>query len=277
MPRKKDQKPGRGAGGDDAEDDDDDELDDDDKPLTRSEGLKLVNSAVSAQLARKVPAMIEAGMSPVTTSIEEIKTLIAGGGQQPTKGKGKKGKRKDEDDEDEDDAGGGESAAVKALTKQVELLTGKLKASDEAALKAEKDRREANVQGKLREGLGKLKVDGHRMKGALAVVREFVKIDDKTGDAKWIAKRDGYDDELDIEEGLKEWADTDEGKSYQAPSGSSGGTGTRQVRNSGGAGGGKGAGAGQSKAERVAQAKQDLMQGVASMLSGGVVDLGGNG
>ncbi len=270
----KNRKPGRQPSDDDDTDDEDE--DEDSKPMTRGETLRLVNSAVSAQLTRKLPAAIEAGVAPVIQQMTEIGDKITAGAQRdPKPGKGKGKRKRDDETEDDDDSGGEESPQVAALSKTVQSLTAKLKEQEQAAARAAMAQREATLTGSLRDSLGKAKVDPLRLKGALAVVRENlvrdkdgnIKYDDE-GKAKWKAKRDGYDEELDIDAGIAEWAGTDEGKSYQAASGSPGGAGARTP-----AGGGRPAtrpkDAAAAKSERVSAAKQGLLEAVQTTLAGG--------
>ena len=261
-------KAGTGGTTDDDTDDDDDEGGDDETPMTRAETLRLVNSAVSGQLARKLPKAIEDGVGPVMAQLTELgeKLTAAPAGK---KGKGKKAKAEG----DEDDEEVGDDPRLAEMSKQIATLTGKLKEQETAAQTAERERREATIAGKLKDGLTKLKVDPLRIKGALAVVRENVKVDEKTGAATWLAKRDGYDEDLEIEAGLKEWAATDEGKSYQGATGSPGGTGSRAPQ----AGRAPAKAGPEVKQQRLREAKVGLLGAVGEMIAGGSIAIDGAG
>ena len=260
-------KAGTGAGTTD-DDEDDDTDDGDETPMTRAETLRLVNSAVSGQLARKLPKAIEDGISPITAQLTELGEKLTAA---PVKGKGKKAKRTDDDEDDERERE--DDPRIAEMGKQIATLTGKLKEQETAAQTAERERREATVAGKLKDGLTKLKVDPLRIKGALAVVRENVKVDEKTGVATWLAKRDGYAEDIETEAGLKEWAGTDEGKSYQGATGSPGGTGSRAPQ-TGRTPPKVGA---EAKQQRVREAKEGLLGAVGEMLAGGSIAIDGAG
>jgi hypothetical protein len=238
---------------DDKDDDDDDGGGGgDDAPMTRGEIMKLVNSAVSGQLARKLPAAIEAGVAPVLAKLDEFKA------PKPEEGKG-----------GEDDKGKPDPATA-ALTKKLGDLERQLKERDDKLAKEADARRASKIEGELTRVLTELGVDKHRLRGALAVHKAAALVDDASGNVLYKVKRDGYDEDLDPAAALKEWADTDEGKSYLAPVGSLGGAGARPPRPVG-PGRKPAPNTAEAKAEKVAAAKNDLLGAVGQLVAGGTI------
>lgn len=198
--------------------DDDPSDDDDDAPLTRADVAKMINGAVRAQLSRSLAPAIAEGLAPVLQQIASLK---------PATGD-------DEDDDVEQPTGGKRKpdVAVTKLTKQVENLTKQVKERDDRLAAETTARKAALLDNELGRELAAVGVDKLRLRGALAVHRAQAFVDD-SGAVKYKIKRDGYDEDLDPSEALKEWAATDEGKSYLAPTGSTGGAGARAPRNAG--------------------------------------------
>ena len=82
----------------------------------------------------------------------------------------------------------------------------------------------------LSDALRKLGVPESRLRAAVAMHAEDGRvIRDEGGAIKWRQPRDGYEDKLDLDKGLAEWAKTDEGKDFLPArgAGGSGGSGTR--------------------------------------------------
>jgi hypothetical protein len=256
----------------------DDDDDDDAGSFTdrqREEIARVVNASVGNQLGRKLDARISEVMTGALAPIAEQLAKINGGNGEP------KAKGSDRADESKGDPDG--------MTKRERELQARVDEQDRKFAKLEADRRaerdgarNAARDSRLREELGKVGVDPLRMKGALAVIRDAVKIDDKTGELSYKAAREGYEEDLDLSRGVKEWADTDEGKSYrapQAPKGRAAVAGAVNVVGSGERPNGGRAAAEQQKAavksERKAAALDTLGAAVGSLIGGANLDLGG--
>jgi len=267
-----------GAAGDD---------DDDDAPVTRGELNDLVNAAVSGQLGRKlkplqdqiqgIPTMITEGITAAVTAIggqAGQQRQQAPGGQQGQNGQ-------------QGQQNGGQSAdpAVAELRQQLDQVNAKLKQQTDAAAAADRRARETERDNGITTALSALGVDKHRMRGAVAVVREsLVEIKDPAapGGVRYAykAKRNGFEEDVDIAEGVAEWGRTDEGKSYLAPTQAArGGAGTRQT---GGQAAGQAAGGGrgtpqdpkEAKAQKQQQALDQLARDLGASVQGGTVELG---
>lgn len=240
----------------------------------RDEINKLVNAAVGSQLGRKLGPALETAMSPILEKMQAI-----AGGKASTGDEGGTGER-------QGPKGGkvpeGETEREKELRLRVEELDRKSKQMD-AERKTERDNaRNAKRDATLREELTKNGVDPMRMKGALAVLRESTIVDEKSGDVIYKAQREGYVDDLDVAKGVKEWADSDEGKAYRTTKqpeqrrvvtgavnviGASGG--------SSGAGGKGGKGPDPAKVERKEAALDKLTGAVGELIGGGNINVGG--
>lgn len=272
-------KNGQGNNGGQNTDDDDDggdgggELTD----AQRTEITNLVNAAVSGQLSRKLPnaitAALEAGLKPIQDSIAQL------------------GGRRDDDDgggnDDDDDQGqqqrGKNKGKQPARGKDPEVEAMRKQLAD---MKRERDQeREQTRNGKrdqlLREQLEAAGVDKNRIRGAIAVLRESMKYDDKAGEWVYRIKRDGIDEDLDVETGVSEWAATDEGKSYLAPPQQQqqlrGGSGQRPAGDGGRPRVQNGGRPTQDPKAAKAQAKQDAMANLSKAidsLGGGNIPLG---
>jgi hypothetical protein len=232
---------------------DDEEGGDGEESLTRADVTKMINGAVRSQLGRLLPTAIQEGLKPV---LEQLSTLNPANG-----GEGGEG-----GDDDEEQPTGKRKAdpALSKLTKQVENLTKQVKEKDDKLSAEAAARKAAQLDTELGRALDSIGVDKLRLRGALAIHRGAAFIDD-AGAVKFRAKRDGYEEELDPAEALKEWADTDEGKSYLAPTGSTGGSGARASRGNSSGAARKQAAAGDDKAA-AAQALPGLID---EMIGGG--------
>jgi hypothetical protein len=260
MPKGKNNKNGNNPNPPD--EDDDEDGGDDEAPLSRGEVAKMINSAVSGQLARKLPAAIEAGVSPVLKKLEEM----GGAGKKPD----------DEEPEDDDEqptkkGKGKPDPATAKLSKQLNDMQRKLQERDEQLAKEAEARKASKIETTLGQALTELGVDKNRIRGALAIHKSGAIVDDE-GNVVFRVKRDGYDEDLAPADALKEWAGTDEGKSYIAPTGSSGGAGARAPRQTGAARKPAG-GTPEAKAEKVAQAKTELLQAVGQLTAGGSISI----
>jgi hypothetical protein len=248
----------------------DDETEDDFTSEQLDKLGKIINAAVASHSQRKLPSMIK---EAVTAAFAEVKPT--GGAGDPPKGEGGQ----------QQGGGSGPTENEKKLQAKLDEMDKKLKAITDDASKRTKAADDAKRDAELTSALTAAGVDKNRMRGAIAVVRDAVKIGED-GSLKYTAKREGYEDELDVAAGIKEWAGTDEGKAYLAAPGGQqqrpGGAGTQprrgasRVINGGGAQQQTAQQAGQAKAERKAAAQAKLAEQVGALLNnGGTVDIGG--
>lgn len=209
----------------------------------RGELTSLVNAAVSGQLNRKLPNAIknavDAGLAPV---LEQLRTG------------GKRSAAADDDDNADDDdqdleeqprggkrgAAGGRQPAVHRRAggkdPETQAMAKRLAAIEEERKVEREQARNRDRDGLLREQLTAAGVEPNRLRGAVAVLRDYMKYDEKAAEWGYVAKRDGYDEDLDVGAGVKEWASTDEGKSYLAPPSKGGAGNGGQQRANGGTG-----------------------------------------
>lgn len=246
----------------------------------RTEITNLVNAAVSGQLSRKLPNAITAA---VEGAIAPLRESLANGGAR---------RRSDDDDEDagdddDEDAPpqrgknkGKNAGAARAKDPEFDRMQKRLNQLETERKQEREQARNRERDTLLREQLEAAGVDKNRIRGAVAVLRDSMKYDDKTGEWSYKAKRDGFDEDVDIAAGVGEWASTDEGKSYLAPPNSGGQPrGGSGMRPNGGAGG-TGAGAprlanGGRPAQDPKAAKQAAKQDAMKALAGAVNELGG--
>lgn len=279
-------KPGRQT-----RDDDDDDLDDDEAFTPKQQDAigKIVNAAVGGQLSRKLKSAIDGSLSGLE---DRLATRFG----KP----GKAAETVDDDDADDDDdeppqrqaapkgkrgkgAAASSAGGDSALAKQIAAQNAKI-ATMEAERKAERDQFEARERDdKIGSALKAVGVDPNRMRGAIAVIREGVK---KGEDGSYIAKvqRDGYEEEITVDKAAKEWAQTDEGRSYLADTKgqgqqrrAAGGGGVINVINGGGAtkkeGANGKAAAAEAKGERKAAAMDKLAGAVNELTGGAAIDM----
>ncbi len=273
---------------DDADREDEDDLDE--------RISTAVNAAVGDHIKRKLPKMLK---DAIDGPLGELRTLIEQRAAQPGEGDddgeeqpeeppaGRRGKgRQQQQQQPERPQPAGrrrEDPELVQLRKKIDTLENERKTEREQARARERD-------SQLREHLTKLGVEPNRMRGAIAVLRESTRLDEKTGTWSYIAKRDGYDEELDLDAGAQDWAATDEGKAYLAPpqrQGAGAGQPGVQIRQpaarTGGSGARPGAGAGggrtapASQQQQRAGAKTEAVQnlaGAVDALLGGAVQIG---
>jgi hypothetical protein len=275
---------GRNNGGgndDDGDDDDDGDEEFTEKQLGRI--TNIVNAAVSGQMSRKLPRLIADAV-----------------------GSAMKGSRRRDDEEDQpdgdEDAGSGDDdqdqepqqpsrgkrgaapskpdPAMTRMSRELAQLKKERQLEREQARNRERDTL-------LREQLEAAGVDKNRIRGAVAIHASNMKYDEKAGTWSYKTKRDGFDEDVDVEVGIGDWAGTDEGKAFLAPPQGQGqprgGSGHRPVVS--GAGGptprlrGNGAPSKDPKAakqEARAQAMQNLGNAI-NELGGATVAVGGTG
>lgn len=225
--------------------------------------LRTVNAAVSNQLSRKLPAAIQSGVSGAIAPLQEMIEKLSSGGA----GAG-----------DDKQKGGGPDPEVAKLRQEHEAMKATLAAERK---KAEDERKASQVQqtqAQLRDLLAKAGVEPLRMKGALAVLGEGVQRSDD-GQLSYRVQRTGYHEDLALQDGIREWLATDEGKSYLAPRADAGGTGNVPAR--GQLGGPRvpkvPTDPKVAKQQKVQQARESLRTAIGAALSGAQVTLGGGG
>ncbi|HSR79086.1 MAG TPA: hypothetical protein VLN57_21110 [Xanthobacteraceae bacterium] len=242
----------------------------------------IVNGAVGDHLKRKLPAIVEGS---IKKPLQEIRELLAG-----KQGAGEGDETGEETEETEDPpeprqragkANGQRRQAAQpdpAIAQMAKKLA-KVEA-ERAAEKAERDQERAAARnekrdGSLRELLGAAGVDPNRLRGAVAVLRESTKYDDKNNE--WLIA--AGDEEFDLAAGVNQFVATDEGKAYLAPQqGRQQGNGQPAVRSGAGTrtGGTVQRGAGRPVTS-AADAKSANRQQAAAALQAAVGDLlGGN-
>ena len=252
----------------------DDTDDDDAEPFTARQletMTNTINAAVSSQINRKIkPITDQLGVLP---SIQETLEKLAAGtgagggtGQQP--------------------AAGQQQPAAPKIEEHPEFIAQR-KRLDAIAAERETERsraRAADRDARLTAIASTAGVDKNRLRGAVALLREGV-VFDKDGNPTMKAKRNGYEEDVDLETGAKEFFGTDEGKAYLAPTSPAprGGSGSSArtsaagvVRGQGGAGQSNAAAKGQSdaKVERKAAAADALMGAVGELIGGGNISVG---
>lgn len=245
-----------------------------DPPLNRDAVGEMVNEAVNkalgAQLGRKLDTVIG----------KAIENALAARGGKAGAGEGEG--ETPEVKEPKPPAAGAAPAQPKSLKEDPEYLRlkGEVDKMREERVKERQTLRERERDSTIREALEAAGVDKHRMRGAVAVVRDGMSYDEKS--QTWIGKinRDGIEDEADIASVVGHWSSTDEGKSYVAPP-----QGQRQPQQRTGSGvrpQPAGRGATQptaavdpkaAKLQRKQQAVEDLAGAVAAMVGGAGVDL----
>lgn len=213
MPKPKN-KPGQNNNGQQDPNGDDE---DDGGELTdgqRTEITNLVNAAVNGLISRKLPTMITSAMDAALTPMREQLDSIGS----------RRGRQDDDEGGDDDDNGDqrgkrggkqqqqprGKDPEVVAMQKRMAQMEAERKQERETARNRERDTI-------LREQLEAAGVDKNRIRGAIAVLRESMKYDEKAGEWSYTAKRDYGDEDVDVAAGVADWASTDEGKSYLAP------------------------------------------------------------
>lgn len=185
----------------------------------RAEIVRLVNGAVGTHIQRRLPSLLD---SALAKPLGEIRAMLEQGGQ-----------RREEQPDDEEERPRPRRARGAAREEQPDErpARGTARETDPEVVKMRKqldkltqEREQERQQTRntardasLRELLTAAGVDKNRMRGAIAVLRESTKYDDKANEWTFVRRGEGGDEELDLDTGVKDWASTDEGKSYLAP------------------------------------------------------------
>lgn len=254
---------------------DEEELDE----KTKTAISKAVNAAVGDHFKRKMPSLIQdsikSALPELTASLRDALGSqgegqgAANGGnqqtQQPAAGQGQGA------------ANGGNqpqqpAAPDPATQKRLADLERQLKESLERTKAAEAAARNKERDQLLDQELGKANVDAARRRGAAALLRESLVYDETSGAWKYRAQRDGYHDDLEISAGVKEWAATDEGKSYVAAAPRAGGSGQR-VQGGGAPAGRQPGDQRNPKTQRQEDAMRSLSEAVGTMIDTGSISI----
>jgi hypothetical protein len=240
----------------------------------------LINDAVTAHFKRKMPTMITAALKEVLpTALSEAMQGQQAAGQGQAQGQAQGQQAAGQGQAQGQAQGQQADPKIAALEAQIATLTKQNKERDEQVKRSQQEALESRRDSSLGEALAKLGVDQHRRRGAAAILRESMVYDEASKSWKYRAQREGYHDDIGIEDGLKEWASTDEGKSYITSPIRGGGAGTQPVRASGGGGAGGGAGprttvtVQQAKQAKKAELDQQLVGLTQSLLGGGGGDI----
>lgn len=270
--KKKPGQQGGNRGTDDDPDDDPGGTDGDEFSETQIGRITdIVNAAVSGQLSRKLPRVVsdavEAGIKPLRDTLGQR----GAGNDDPA----------DDDDDQPPQRGKGKGQQRPAKDPEVDAMRKRLAQLEERDKQRDSEARNGKRDSMLREQLEAAGVDKNRIRGAVAVLRDSMKYDEKAGEWIYNSKREGYEEPLDVAAGVSEWAATDEGKSYLAPPQQQqqqrGGSG---VRPAGGGGAPRLQNGGRPQVDPKAakvQAKQDALQNLTKAidsLGGGNIPLG---
>lgn len=242
--------------------------------------VQIVNGAVGTHIQRRLPSMLE---SALTKPLADIRAMLEqGAGQRreeqpddpdderPRQRRARGQAREEQPDERPARGTPAPDPEVAKMRKQLDKLTQE---REQERTQARNTTRDAS----LRELLTAAGVDKNRLRGAVAVLRESTKFDDKTNEWTFVRRGEGGDEELDLDTGVKDWAGTDEGKSYLAPA-QAGAGGMRPPQLRSGAGtrpGATPARAGAPVADAKAAKAQQRAAAVQSLV-GAIGELGGS-
>ena len=163
--------------------------------------IRIVNSAVSSQVGRK----LDAALTPLMEKIEAI-------GKPPTP-------------DPKPNPKGGEDSDIAALKNQVAALTAQITEKDQESQSNAAKAAEATLMAQIREGLSGAKVRPELIDGAAAILRSKMTVAED-GTATYRKDNKGWHEDIPVEGGIKTWLDTDQGKAHLAPV-DTGGSGTR--------------------------------------------------
>lgn len=212
----------------------------------KQEMIRLSNAANSAhhsRLQKVVDQKLSEMGTTITAKMEEMITQLKPAGDTGTPGKTEKN--------------GKESDEIATLRAEYEARF----AENENQLKAERDARSQEAtrnrinteRSKLSTALGLAGVDAGRIRPAVALLHtedKRVSLSD-TGEVVFKIQKDGYTDDLPLDEGIEEWLKSPEGKHF-APS--------RDVHGSGATGGRAPSRPGEKKTKR--EMKHDLVRAI---------------
>lgn len=240
--------------------------------------VQIVNGAVGTHIQRRLPSMLDAALAK---PLGDIRALLEQGGQRreeqgeddqeerPRQRRARGQAREDQQEERPARAATVDPELVK-LRKQMDKMTQE---REQERTQARNTTRDAS----LRELLTAAGVDKNRLRGAVAVLRESTKFDDKTNEWTFVRKGDAGDEELDLDTGVKDWAGTDEGKSYLAPvQAGAGGPRAPQLRSGAGTRPGATPARGAAPVADAKAAKAQQRAAAVQSLVGAIGELGGS-
>lgn len=223
-----------------------------------------VNAAVTANLGRKLGPAIKESLGSELGDIRETLAKMAGGaGQQQQPQPGQQGGENKPDPK------------VQALERQLAEMRSEREADQRRMRESARDTR-------IRELALAAKVDPNRMRGVVALLKDQVKFADD-GRPVITVQRNGYAEDLDLDQGVGEFFKTDEGKAYLAPTlpQQRGPSAPPAQRQPGGAASGASAPRNapqrtkeQAKDDRKQQAMQTLQNSIGQLLGGGNIEIG---
>jgi hypothetical protein len=142
-------------------------------------------------------------------------------------------------------------AKYKELEARIAERDRKLDEADRERKQVEAQRRTDEEISATQAALAEVGITGKALRGALALLKEDKRIGrDDAGRVCFLVPKDGYTDKLPIEDGIRAWADTDEGKMYRPAVGVTGSGAKPQPRQTGGSK--------PTRSEAVNEAKQAL-------------------
>lgn len=130
------------------------------------------------------------------------------------------------------DGGGGRKSAL-----ELELTTLKRQREEDNKRMAEAEKRANDARARVEAAelrdraariLGESKIEGKRFQGAYALLKDSIRRQSDEPDAPYVFIND-LGEEVELEQGLRSWAKSDDAKLYIPPSGA-GGSGARPVR-----------------------------------------------
>jgi hypothetical protein len=174
-------------------DDDDDDGGDDGDGLSEGQQkqvLKLVNSALSGQLNRKLGPAVKAELAPVLEQLQKLAPAP---------------KDDDQDDDDQDDeappAGkkgkGKPDPMVSKMSKQLDAMKRQLEDEKNLRTKEADARKASKIETTLAQLLTEMGVDKNRIRGALAIHKGAASYDEESDKVMFKVKRDGYDEDVE--------------------------------------------------------------------------------
>jgi hypothetical protein len=226
---------------------------------TRDLIIRTTNAAVANQLGRKLGPAISEGVTSAMAPLQESIAALSnqGGGGNPPKG------------------GKGNSPEMDELIRKQKALEGQLADERSARQTQEQNAKDSNKRSAVQNALSAAGVEPLRMNGAMAEVMADVHV----GDDGKVFYRDtskGYEDDVALGDGMGRWGATDVGKSYMAPKDVGGSGGKKPGQGGGRPPGNRPTDPKEAKAQRIAEARQNLRGQVAEMVGGGAgVNLGG--
>ena len=193
------------------------------KPMTADE----VNRAITARFAafeKRIGTQVDQSIGGLKGTLDELKAALmkpksddSGAGDEAGDSSAQMQAKKPGAASGEPQQSMQSSAEIVALKRQMTELKNKLGAQEEALKQERKAALESRMRQKVTEALGAIGVAGSRAKHALGIlvdVEKRIALDDATGSVFF---KDENGDPLDLNDGLKAWSQTEDGKMYLPP------------------------------------------------------------